>query len=88
MLAFIIGDGDFNPSHAEAYKYETIGGNHSRIALEQILNEERSSSFIEMYKYRLVSIYRGLSDELAQHLAHRHNCATEFTNKMTTQDKV
>ena len=35
-----------------------------------------------------MSVYRGLTDEMAQHLAHRHNRATEFINRMTTQDKV
>ena len=30
----------------------------------------------------------GLTGEQAQHIAHRHNKATEFTNKMTTQDKL
>ena len=33
-------------------------------------------------------MYGRLSAEQAQHLAHRHNRATEFTSKMNTQDKV
>ena len=76
---------EFNPAHAEAYQYETIGGNHSRIALQEIATEEQPTSTI---KHLLVSVYYDLSDEMAQHLAHRHNRATEYTSKMTTQDKV
>ena len=78
---------EFNPLHAEAYQYETIGGNHSRIALQGIL-EDDSVVHKDLYSHRLVSVYHGLTDELAQHLAHRHNRATEFTNRMTTKDKV
>ena len=77
----------FCPAHAEAYQYETIGGNHSRIALQEILQDcDTSSRFL--YSHRLVSVYHGLSDEQVQHLAHCHNRATEFTSKMTNQDKV
>ena len=49
---------------------------------------EQSSPTSQLYTCRLVCVYHGLTDELAQHLAHRHNRATEFTSKMTTQDKV
>ena len=77
----------FVAAHAEAYQYETVGGNHSRIALQEILLDcDMSSRFL--YSHRLVSVYHGLSDEQIQHLAHCHNRATEFTSKMTTQDKV
>lgn len=49
---------------------------------------DQLSSTPQLYSHRLVSVYQGLTDELAQHLAHRYNRATEFTNKLTTQDKV
>ena len=86
IIGVLLHESDFDQSHAEAYKYETIGGNHTRIALQQIINENKELP--EIYTHRLVSVYRGLSDQHATHLAHRHNRATEFTNKMTTQDKV
>jgi hypothetical protein len=86
IIGVLLHENDFDQSHAEAYKYETIGGNHTRIALQQIINENKELP--EIYTHRLVSVYRGLSDEHATHLAHRHNRATEFTSKMTTQDKV
>ena len=40
------------------------------------------------YSRRLASVYHDLTDEQAQHLAHRHNRASEYTSKMIIQDKV
>lgn len=77
----------FDKKNPEAYVYETIGGNHSRIALNQIL--ESNNQNLEKYRFRTVSVYDGtITDIEAQHLSLRHNRATEFTNKMLTQDKV
>ena len=70
------------------HAYETIGGNHSRIALAQLLNEKKELALDPKFFNRRISVYTRLSDEQAQHLAHRHNRATEFTSKMNTQDKV
>ena len=79
-------DGEvFDKKHPEAYVYEVIGGNHSRIALNQILEEKQN----DIYRIRTVSVYDStISDTEAQHLSLRHNRATEFTNKMLNQDKV
>lgn len=77
----------FDKNHPEAYVYETIGGNHSRLALQSLLKAR--SDLSEAYRFRIVSVYDStITDEEAQHLALRHNRATEFTNKMLTQDKV
>lgn len=77
----------FDKKQPEAYVYETIGGNHSRIALNQLLETNKNLS--DVYRFRMVSIYdSSITDEEAQHLSLRHNRATEFTNKMLTQDKV
>lgn len=78
----------FDKAHPEAFSYETIGGNHSRIALQQLLEEDEALADSPYMRSRLTSVYVGLSDEQAQHLALRHNRATEYTSKMTTQDKV
>ena len=77
----------FDKKHPEAYVYETIGGNHSRIALQQLLVHDKDLS--DIYRFRMVSVYNStITDEEAQHLSLRHNRATEFTNKILTQDKV
>lgn len=83
-----LGDGEqFDRSHPEAYVYETIGGNHSRIALKELLTS--NDNLPQSYRFRTVSVYQNnISDEEAQHLALRHNRATEFTSKMSTQNKV
>ena len=83
----VLSEGEnFIPAHCEAYSYETIGGNHSRIALQEILKEKSTPS--EVYTHRIVSVYHGLSDIEVQHLAHKHNRAVGFSHSMTTQDKV
>ena len=81
-------DEQFDSKHPEAFTYETIGGNHSRIALQQLLNENDNLRQDPQFSSRRVSVYSRMTDEQAQHLALRHNRATDFTCKMTTQDKV
>ena len=78
----------FDEAHPEAFKYEALGGNHTRIALTQLLEEDKELASLPYYRARLVSIYAWLSTEQAQHLVLRHNRATEYTNKLTTQDQV
>ena len=58
--------------------------------LQGIVKDESCVHLHDIFSYHLVSIYHmhGLTGEQAQHIAHRHNKATEFTNKMTTQDKL
>ena len=34
-------DEQFDMKHSEAYTYDTIGGNHSRIALQQLIKENQ-----------------------------------------------
>ena len=45
----------FDKDHPETYVYETIGGNHSRIALTQLL--EANNSLPQSYHLRMVSVY-------------------------------
>lgn len=80
-------DETYDKKHPEAYVYETIGGNHSRIALNELM--ESHKDLPNTYRFRTVSVYNStITDEEAQHMALRHNRATEFTNKMLAQDKV
>lgn len=76
---------EFDRKHPNYYKYETIGGNHSRIALQELLDEHPSD---QRYKSRQVAVYSGLTNDQALKLAARHNQATSFTHAVTTQDKV
>ena len=78
----------FNKDECDTYVYECIGGNHSRLAHQQILEENPDLNTDRHFSHRSVSIYVNLTEEQAQHLAHRHNRTTEFINVMTTQDKV
>ena len=87
-LLRLTSDEKFLAADVEKYTYECIGGNHTRIALQQLLGENEDVSRDPMFTHRNVSVYVNLTDEQSQHLAHRHNRATEFVNKMTTQDKV
>lgn len=74
----------FDRSKAHTYSYETIGGNHSRIALQELVEELDNPS----YRTRLVSVYQGLSDRLVKRLAHKHNHATSLHHEMSTWEKV
>ena len=78
-------DETFDALHPGGYEYETIGGNNSRIAIQELVKERPD---LESLGTRLVAVYVNLSDELALRLASKHNRATSFTHSMTTQDKV
>lgn len=79
---------DFDKLHPEAYTYEIIGGNNSRCALELIHEKHPELATDSNFHTRPVSVYQNLTDDEAQYLAVKHNRATDFTHKMTTQDKV
>ena len=48
-------DEPFDKKHPESYLYETIGGNHSRIALQLLL--ESHKDLPNEYRFRVVSVY-------------------------------
>ena len=75
----------FDSKHPNSYRYETIGGNNSRVALQELLQENPNE---KRFQTRLVAVYVGLTDDMALRLASKHNRATGFTHQMTTQDKV
>lgn len=87
MIGVVYTD-QFNRNQPEAYKYETIGGNHSRTALLELLEEDPTLATNSCYTRRTVSIYQNLSHRQAKYLAQKHNRATSFTHSMTTQDYV
>lgn len=87
-LVFLIDGEQFDQQHPEAYSYEVIGGNNSRKALQELIEEHPHLASEKPYCQWPVSVYSNLTDEQAQHLAIKHNRATHFTHAMTTQDKV
>jgi hypothetical protein len=64
--------------------YEIIGGNNSRIALQELTKEHPDNN---LFTSRMVAVYVGLSDQLVLRLASKHNRASGFTHEMTIQDK-
>lgn len=81
-------DEEFDSIHPEAYTYETLGGNNSRVALSELLDEHPNLRTDNRYTNRVVSVYRNLSDEQALLLAVKHNRQQSFVHSTTTQDKV
>lgn len=79
---------NFDEKLKEGYIYETIGGNNSREAIQQLLAEQPELKKMKMYSHRLCSVYTQMSPELALRLASKHNRASAFTHDMTTWDKV
>ena len=74
---------EFQEDHKETYLYETLGGNNSRVAMQELLDEEDLR-----FRTRLVSVYCHLTDSQALRLASKHNLATSVHHEMTTSDKV
>ena len=74
---------EFVEDHKESYLYETLGGNNSRVAMQELLKEEDLQ-----FRTRLVSVYCHLTDNQALRLASKHNLATSIQIDITTSDKV
>ena len=91
LVSPIVGLASLDPGnkcdsrHPQSFVYETIGGNNSRIAVQE-LSQEHPENVV--FKSRLVAVYVGLTDDLALRLASKHNRATTFCHSMVTQDKV
>lgn len=78
----------FQPSLKEAYTYKSIGGNHSREALQQLLKEHPNLKENKVYSHKLCSVYSDMDSNLVQRLASKHNRATSFSHSTTTWDRV
>ena len=72
----------------EGYLYETIGGNHSQQALQELLKEHPELVRQKVYSHRLCSVYTKMPSSLALRLPSKHNRASAYTHDMTTADKV
>ena len=73
----------FHEERKETYLYETLGGDNSRMAMQELLDEDDLG-----IRTRLVSVYCGLCDNQVLQLASKHNLATSVHHDMTTSDKV
>ena len=70
----------------DTYFYETLGGNHSRAALQALCEEMENPP--ATFRTWLVSMYCRLTDEEAYCLASKHNNATSLKHKMSHWEKV
>ena len=90
ILALVrLSDSDsFDSNLKDGYTYKTVGGNHSRQALQELLKEHPELGRQKVYSHRLCSVYSAMPASLALRLASKHNRASAFTHDMTTSDKV
>ena len=79
---------EFQPSLKEGYTYQSIGGNHSRQALQELLKENPHFKHQKVYTHRLSSVYSNMSPDLIRRLASKHNRATSFSHATTCWDRV
>lgn len=84
LVCLDAGD-SFDRRHPHSYMYETIGGNNSRVALQELSKE---FPYNKVFKSHLVAVYTGFPDNLVLRLASKHNRATGFTHSVITQEKV
>ena len=78
----------FDSKLKEAYHYYTIGGNHSRQALQELLTEEVHLKNNRRYTHRLCAVYKPMENQLAKRLASKHNRAAAYCHEMSTWDWV
>jgi len=76
---------EFNLKHKNVYKYEVLGGLHTLIAKNQLMEEYPENPF---FKVITADVYIGLNDEEALRLAQRHNLNSHFVHHVTHRDLV
>ena len=81
-------DETFNPLVKEGYKYNTIGGNHSRQALQELLSEKPELKSSKQFTHRTCSVYSAMDTILVRRLANKHNRAATHVHEITTMDWV
>ena len=74
---------EYEREHRESYLYETLGGNNSRVAMQELLEEGDLR-----FRSRLVSVYFNLTNDQCLRLASKHNLSTTIHHDITTCDKV
>ena len=79
---------DFDLNSKEGYQYFTVGGNHSRQALQELLKEKRGLATNKQYTHRLCAIYKPMETKLIRRLASKHNRAAAYCHEINTWDWV
>lgn len=65
---------NFNPNEMDKYRLEVIGGNHSRLAYQNIMKQKTlDSEKKRLYQNKLVKVYCGLSHEEAMRIGAESN---------------
>ncbi|XP_078614424.1 uncharacterized protein LOC144883703 [Branchiostoma floridae x Branchiostoma japonicum] len=75
----------YDRTRVDRYRYEVIGGNHTRIALQEILRdtpEKLDVASVHMH------IYCGLPDDLAKRVGMAHNNVMNYSKPETTLDQL
>ena len=67
-----------------AINIKTLGGNHTRQALQELANENPTHK--ETYEYIMCTVYAGLSDKDALRLGYEHNKCNEVGKPTSTED--
>lgn len=70
----------------DQYSLETIGGNHSRLALQGLLMENPNQS--HLYNRRLVAVYCNLTADEAKRKGNDHNTIHRFGVEMNFVSRV
>ena len=78
----------FKPILKDSYRYISIGGNHSRQALQELLKENKQLERQRCFTHRWCAVYKPMEIPLARRLASKHNRAGSFNHEMTNWDWV
>lgn len=78
----------FDGNVKEGYTYYTIGGNHTRQALQELIRENSRLERNRQYTHRQCAVYLPMDPMLAKRLAAKHNIAASNSHEMSTWDWV
>ncbi|XP_019622105.1 PREDICTED: uncharacterized protein LOC109468291 [Branchiostoma belcheri] len=65
----------FQPNEIATYEYEVLGGNHTRLALQKLRQEQPDNT---SFQTRMAKVYCGLPDSLAKRVGIVHNDANFY----------
>lgn len=80
---------NFEFDKINSYVLQTIGGNHSRIALQNLLSEElQEASIKHIYAHRVCAVYCNLTTDQAKRIGTEHNAIHDFAMKDSFSERV
>ncbi|XP_013416002.1 uncharacterized protein LOC106177702 [Lingula anatina] len=86
LPCLLLGDEDFDEAKLPTYKIVSLGGNHLRVACQQLL-QECNENHLDCIRTIQVDLYHKLSLHQALQLANIHNLKNEVS-QTTLQDQV